>query len=303
MFGRIARAPGNLRGALWMAFAAFVFAGMNALIKSVGHDLHGFEIAFFRSLFGFVALVPMIAASGGWAIFRTRNLKMHGLRALFGGITMLCFFYAMTRLPLANATALSFSQPLFMLALAPVLLQERVGWHRALAAAVGFCGVAIAAGPGTAGFTVASFAAVAGAVSMAFAMVCVKKLSVTDRPLAILAYFSASTVFTTLPPTLTVWKTPDTTQLLWLALIGGLGSLGQYLYVRAYRVGEASVVAPFNFLQLPFAATWGFAAFAEAPGVATLAGGGLIVASVVYIMRREATVHRREVSVPPAAGS
>ncbi len=303
MLGWIARAPGNVRGALWMAIAAFVFAAMNALIKYVGHGLHGFEIAFFRALFGFLALLPAIAAAGGTAVFRTDRLKMHGLRALFGGITMLCFFYAMTRLPLANATALSFSQPLFMLALAPFLLDERVGWHRALAAVVGFAGVVIAARPGAAGFSAAAFAAIAGALFMTFAMVCVKKLSLTERPLAILAFFSASAILTTLPPALAVWRAPDTTQLLWLALIGGLGSLGQYMYVRAYRAGEASVVAPFNFLQLPFAAAWGVAAFAETPGTATLAGGGLIVASAIYIMRREAAVHRKNVSAPPAASS
>ncbi len=299
MLGWLARAPGNLRGTLWMAVAALVFAAMNALVKSVGRDLHGFEIAFFRAVFGFLALLPMIVSAGGFSAFRTDNLKMHGLRALFGGITMLCFFYAMTRLPLANATALSFSQPLFLLALAPFLLKERVGWHRCLAAAAGFAGVVIAARPGAAGFSAASFAAVGGALSMAFAMVCVKKLSAADRPLAILAFFSASAILTTLPPALSVWKTPDGAQLAWLALIGGMGSLGQYLYIRAYRVGEASVVAPFNFLQLPFAAALGLAVFAEEPGIATLAGGGLIVASVVYIMRREAIVHRKAVSAPP----
>ncbi len=215
MLGWLARASGNVRGTLWMVLAAFVFAQMNALIKYVGHDLHGFEVAFFRALFGFVSLLPVIVSAGGARVFRTDNLKMHGLRALSGGFTMLCFFYAMTHLPLANATALSFSQPLFLLALAPFLLKERVGWHRGLAAGV-----------------------------------------------------------------------------------GGLGSLGQYLYIRAYRAGDASAVAPFNFLQLPFAAALGFVLFAEELSVATLIGGTLIVVSVLYIMRREAILHRRRPVIP-----
>ncbi|MBN2751460.1 MAG: DMT family transporter, partial [Rhodospirillaceae bacterium] len=149
--------------------------------------------------------------------------------------------------------------------------------------------------------TAASFAAVAGAFSMAFAMVFVKFLSRTETSIAILAFFSLSAIFTTLIPTITVWQTPSLIQIGWLALVGGLGSMGQYLYIRAYRIGDASVVAPFNFLQLPFAACLGYLVFAEMPGHATLVGGSIIIVSVLYIMRREAVVHRKVNQIPPVA--
>ncbi|MGE4527805.1 MAG: DMT family transporter [Rhodospirillaceae bacterium] len=301
MLGWLSRTSGNVRGTLWMVLATLVFAQMNALVKYVGHDLHGFEIAFFRAVFGFLVLVPVIIGAGGLRVFHTRKPLLHLWRAVSGCGAMLCFFYSLTRLPLANATALSFSQPLFLLAMAPFLLQEKVGWHRWAAALVGFAGVVIAAQPGAEGFTAASFAAIGGALFMALAVVSVKVMSRTEAPLTILAYFSLSIIFTTFVPSIPVWRTPSPVQLASLALIGAMGSLGQYLYIRAYRAGDASVVAPFNFLQLPFAMLLGFICFAEIPAAATLAGGGIIVAAVLYIMRREAKVHSRVEQMPPPA--
>jgi len=127
MLGWLSRTSGNVRGTLWMVLAALVFAQMNALIKYVGRDLHGFEVAFFRAVFGFLALLPVIVGAGGLRVFHTRKPLLHLWRAASGCGALLCFFYALTRLPLANATALSFSQPLFLLAMAPLILKEQVG--------------------------------------------------------------------------------------------------------------------------------------------------------------------------------
>lgn len=301
MWRYVTAAPGNVRGTLWMALAALVFAMMNALIRDLGADLHGFEIAFFRSVFGLMFLVPMIASSGGLKVLKTAKPKLHVLRAICGATTMLLSFYAFTRLPLANATTLTFSQPLFLLALAPFLLGETVGWHRRIAAAVGFGGVLIAAQPGAEGFSIASVAMLGAALAMAFGMVCVKFLSRTESSLSIMTWFSVAAVVAAAAPAAAVWQTPTLGELGVLVAMGALGTCGQYLYVRSYRVGEASVVAPFNFLQLPFAAGFGFVLFGETPGWSTLGGGVVIVASVLYIMRREAIVHRKvPPPVPPA---
>lgn len=301
MWRYVTAAPGNVRGTLWMALAALVFAMMNALIRKIGADLHGFEIAFFRAVFGLMFLVPMIASAGGFRVLKTAKPKLHFLRAICGATTMLLSFYAFTRLPLANATTLTFSQPLFLLALAPFLLGETVGWHRRIAAAVGFGGVLIAAQPGAEGFSIASVAMLAAALAMAFGMVCVKFLSRTESSLSIMTWFSVAAVVAAFLPALAVWRDPTPLEFALLVVTGALGTCGQYLYVRSYRVGEASVVAPFNFLQLPFAAGFGFVLFGETPGWSTLVGGVAIVASVLYIMRREAIVHRKvPAPMPPA---
>lgn len=298
---RLAEADGNLRGALWMTAAALVFALMNGLIRMVGQSLHGFEVAFLRSVFGCAFLVPAVIAAGGWAVFRTRVPGLHALRALFGGATMLLSFHAYTRLPLADSTTLGFSQPLFMLVLAQLVLGETVGWHRRIAAAVGFGGVVIAAHPGEAGLSAAAVAMLVAAFTMACGMVCVKSLARTESPLAILTIFSVAVVFIDAVPAALVWRTPTLGETLWLVVIAGLGTLGQYLYIRSYRVGEASLVAPFTFLQLPFAVGIGVTLFGESPGLSTFVGGAIIVGSGLYIMHRERLKRRAPAPLPPAA--
>lgn len=284
---RLAGASGNLRGALWMIAAALVFAAMNGLIRKVGQSLHGFEVAFVRAVFGCLFLVPVVLASGGLAVFRTRVPRLHALRAAFGGATMLLSFYGYARLPLAESTTLSFSAPLFMLVLGQLALGERVGWHRRIAVAVGFAGVVIAAQPGAHGVSAASAAMLASALLMACGMTCLKVLSRTESAVAMLVIFSAAVVIVTAIPAALVWRTPTPEETLWLAAIAALGTLGQYLYIRSCRAGEASLVAAFDFLQLPFAVAIGASAFGERPETATLAGGAVIVASGLYILRRE----------------
>jgi len=282
-----------------MVCAALVFSQMNGLVKYLGRDLHGFEIAFFRSIFGFFALLPGIMSAGGIKAFHTKRPWLHTIRAVFGGITMLCLFYAMTRLPLANATALAFSQPLFMLILAPIFLHEKIGWHRSLAACFGFAGVLIIVQPGEMGFSIAAIGAITGAFTMACAMIVVKTLSKTELPVSIMSYFALSAIVVTGIPTIYVWVTPTWTQVLLMAVCGIVASFGQYLYIRSYKIGEASVVAPFNFLQLPFAGLLGYVAFSEMPARTTLIGGALIIAAALYIMRRESIVHNKVTPIPP----
>jgi len=296
MLSWIKAAPANVRASLWMIAAAVVFSNMSGLVKFLGQDLHGFEIAFLRSIFGFLVLIPALHALGGLKAFQTQRPGLHLARCILGGVTMLCFFYSMTELPLANAKTLSFSQPLFMLLLAPFFLNEKIGWHRGFAAVIGFTGLIIAAQPGSLQYTDASFAAITGAVTMACAMIIVKKLSATEKPVTILAYFALAAIVVTAIPTYFVWKTPTWTQVGLSAVIGGMASFGQYLYIRAYKIGEASVVAPLSFLQIPFSGFVGYMAFAEVPTQATVIGGIIIVSSAIYITRREAMVKKKEVT-------
>ena len=129
------RLPGNARGALWMLGAVTAFAIMDALIKWVGQTLDPFQIAFFRCVFGGLFILPF-ALRNGPAALRTRRWGGHLARALIGYTAMVLGFYAVTHLPLADATALSFTRPLFMIVLAVLFLGEAVRWRRWSAAGV-----------------------------------------------------------------------------------------------------------------------------------------------------------------------
>lgn len=276
---------GNVRGALWLLLAAGFFAAMHGLIKALGAGLHPFEIVFFRSLFGLLALLPFVAGTGREAV-AMRRPALHLLRAALGLGSMAAGFSALTLLPLASAVSFQFTKPLFMMILAALFLGEPLRGRRSLATAAGFAGVLIMLRPGEGGWQWASLLALAGALLMALVMTTVKKMTETERPLAIVFWFSMLATLGALAPALWVWRTPGWAELGLLALMGTAGTLAQYCTVRAYRVGEASVVTPMDYAQMPFAVLIGWLAFAELPDGWTLAGAAVIAVSSLYVVRR-----------------
>lgn len=278
--------PGNLRGALWMIASGLGFTLMAVAIKFLGNRLDSFQIAFFRCLIGFVAILPFVAGYGLPAL-KTRSLGIHALRGLFGLIAMFASYYAIARIPLASYTALSFTKPLFSTVLAVVLLQEVVRWRRWSATAVGFLGVLVMVRPGAGTFDGAAIFALVDSLSIAFLVTLVKRLPPGETPLGMMFYFGIFSSLAALPPALWVWRSPSISEWALLIVIGVLGALAQSFWIRAYRAGEASAVAPFDYLRLLFAGVAGFMMFAESPDLWTLAGAAIIVISAVYIARRE----------------
>ncbi len=284
--------PGNLRGALWIVLASVLFSIMSAMVKIVGARLDSLEIGFFRCAFGLAVLMPFMLHAGPSA-FRTERPFLHLWRGLLGTTAMFCGFYAITRLPLADATAIGFANSLFMIVLAVLFLGETVRWRRWSATAVGFLGVVIMVGPGGHGLSPPMAAALFGTLCVATVSVVIKKLSRTESPLSILFSFGiVSTVASTLPAIL-VWRTPTLRELLLLGLIGAIGTVAQSCGIRGFRAGEATAVQPFDYFRLLFTGLLGYLLFGEVPTPQTLIGAGLIVASTLYIARREASLGRQ----------
>ena len=283
-----ARLPGNLRGALWMMAAAFGFTVNGALVKALGETgLHAFQIALARAIFSFAALSPFILLAGP-GIWRTRHPSIHLARALAGGAAMVCGFYAFTKLPLAEVTALSFTTPLFAIVMAVLLLGEPVRWRRWSATVVGFLGVVIMVRPGAAAFEPAAVVALGMALGIAVAVVLVKRFPEDDSHVAMLGYFSVAATLMTIGPAVYFWRPPSFAEWLLLAAIGVLGLASQAMMIRAFRAGEATFVAPFDYSKLLLAGLLGFAVFGEVPDAWALLGAGIIVASTLYIAQREA---------------
>jgi drug/metabolite transporter (DMT)-like permease len=284
---------GNLRGALWMIGSGVIFTFMAIAIKLLGHRLDSFQIAFFRCLIGFIAILPLVAAYG-IEVLQTRSLKIHALRGLFGLIAMFASYYAIARIPLASYTALSFTKPLFSTILAVVILHEIVRWRRWSATAVGFIGVLVMVRPGAETFNSAALFALADSLSIAFLVTLIKRLPPGETPLGMMFYFGVFSTIAALPPALYVWQWPTTAEWGLLVFIGILGALSQSFWIRAYRAGEASIVAPFDYLRLLFAGIAGYLAFAETVDLWTVLGAAIIVVSTVYIARREARLPRAQ---------
>lgn len=280
----------NVRGALWMMASSVAFGFMGAGAKLSGGDLHGFEVAFFRCVFGFVALMPFLPWRDMGSVLVTHRPGLHVLRALFGSATMLCIFYAIANMELAAATALAYARPLFLIVLAVLFLGEAVRWRRWAATACGFVGVLLILRPDTGDLNAAAWAAVAAAFLMACVITLIKRMAATEGPLTMLTWFSIASIIVTGIASLPHWKTPDAGVLAVLAGVGALGTMGQYFALRAYRLADTTIVVPFDYFQIPIAWALGFLMFAEQPNWMTLVGALIIAASTLYILLREARV-------------
>lgn len=293
---------GNVRGAIWMMASTVVFSAMQAAGKYLGDTFHSFELTFFRALFATIAVLPFVMRLG-LAGFRTRRHSLHLLRGFFGAAASFCVFYAVTHIPLADATAISFTRPLFMIMVAVFLLGEVVRIRRWTATVIGFGGVLLMIRPGFGGvFDLGALAALGSALFFCLAHVCVKRLATTEDPMTIMIYYSVVSTLMLLPPTLAVWVTPSLTELLILALMGALGALAQTCIVHSLRAGDATVVEPFEYVRLLPAVAWGYMLFGHFPSSWTFLGAAVIILANLYIARRAARERLTAVpgTVPPA---
>ena len=291
LHGRWSRLAPNVRGALWLVLAGFVLISMNSLVKSFGARLPAAELLFCRGLFGTMFLLPIVIGRG-WRSVATQHPWMHLLRTSFGTASMFGVFYAVTHLPLADATAILFSNPLFATVFAALILRETVGWRRAVATLVGFAGVLVMIRPGAESIAPAALVAIMAAMLTGALAIIIRRLSGKDAPYVIIFWFTTVGSLMALPAALIFWVPPQAGDWPLLVLIGLLGLIGQSAFTFAFSTGESSAVAPFDYLRLILAGVFGYVFFAELPDVWSLTGAAIIMASTFYIMRREARLNR-----------
>jgi drug/metabolite transporter (DMT)-like permease len=291
--------PPPLRGALWMCVAATAFAVMINLVRQLTDVFDPLQVVFFRNAFGLLAMLPWLMR-GGVGLLRTERIGMHLGRAAIGMVAMVLWFTTLSLMPLAEATALSFTAPMFTSVLAVLFLGEVMRARRWTAIAVAFTGALIVIRPGVAALDPVALLAVFTALVWASSTILVKVMARTESAGAIVTWLTLLLTPLSLVPALFVWVTPTAEQLLLAGLLGLAGSIGHFCLTRALAVTEATVVVPFDYLRLPLVALIAYLAFGESPDLWTWVGGGVIAASGIYIAQREARVRR---PVPPTAGS
>lgn len=271
-----------------MAGATVGFAAMHGGVRylSLDLDLHPFEIAFFRNLFGMLALAPWFVRQGVRPL-HTRRFGLHTLRALFNVVAMLLFFMGLSLTPIAQVQALGFTAPLFASLLAVLFLGERMGLWRWGALLVGFGGALIIIRPGVEVVDPGSLMVIASAAVWSLAIIAIKTLSRTDSSVTITAYMVLLMTPLSLVAALFVWQWPDATQLAWLAFVGVSGTLAQLAMAQALRLADTTVVMPLDFLKLIWGAIIGYLLFGEVPEIAIWLGGGVILAAATFTAYRE----------------
>jgi len=283
---------GATRGILLMLAATLLAAFMNIVARHVSETVHPYMVVFFRVLFGLLFIGPFVLRSG-FSVFRTRRIGMHLFRASLNVVNMMCFFSAVAITPLAELVALNFTAPVFATLLAVLILREVVGLRRWTAILIGFAGAMIIVRPGFGEVSPGHVLALGSAISWACVILVVKDLSRTESSITIVAYMTVLMAPVSMVPALFVWQWPTPPELMWLAVMGVVGTGVHFTVAQALREADLSTILPFDFTKLIWISVLAYLIFGEVPTIATWIGGTVIFASGAYIAQREAMARRR----------
>ena len=262
-----------------------------------------------RAIFALCVLMLFVCFTGGLKTLRTRRPLLHFARGSMLVLANMFFFLGLASMPFAENVALFFTAPLFICVLSQPLLGERVGLARWLAILIGLAGVVVMLRPGGELFRGISLLPILAALSYAAMTMMTRKLGIEDSAAALTFYIQLAFIAISIPiglaigdgsldryPSATLgfllraWVWPDPEQLKLLLLCGVMVSLGGYLLSQAYRLGEASVVAPFEYTAMPYALAVGYLLWGDWPDWVSIVGSSLIIGSgllVIYLESRE----------------
>ena len=284
---KIIRPMSNVRGIAWMVVAGIFFSSLSGIARHLGSEMNPLQTAFIRYAFGIVLMVPFFLRLSR-SEMRSNNKKIHAFRSLVHAIGVMLWFYAMSRLPIAEVMALGFLAPIFTTIGAAIYFKETLHARRIGAVLIGFGGTLVILRPGIEVIDIGAIAQVLAAPLFAISFMFAKKLTETEHRSSIVAYMALFVTIALLPPALYVWRTPTAEELAWIFLMAAMATGGHLALTKAMEEAELTTLQPIYFLQLVWATLIGYFLFAEEPDMWTWIGGGVVVASATYIAHREA---------------
>ncbi|HEY7299782.1 MAG TPA: DMT family transporter [Xanthobacteraceae bacterium] len=294
--------PANvLRAILLKISSALVFALMAVLVRYLGERYPVGEVVFFRSAFAIIPVVIIYAWRGELeAAVRTGRPLRHLGRGLTAMGAMFLNFSALARLPVVDATAISFVSPLMTVALSAIFLKERVRLYRWSAVILGFAGVLLMLAPqlDSAHSRVATTAAIGAAFGLggaffgAASVIQTRAMTVSETTSSIVLYFSLICALAGLMTWPLGWRTPNGSELAMLIAIGICGGLGHILLTESYRLAPASLIAPFDYTSMLWTLLLGFLFLSEVPSLLVVAGVAVIAAAGLLVIWRERQLKR-----------
>ena len=277
-----------LRAILFMAIAINLFPFMNVGVKYLSEDYPTTQILWARYAGHLLFMVLMFMPSHGVALFQASRPGIHVIRSVLMFISTVCFFSALRWIEVPTASSINFTSPLIVTALAAPILGEAVGIRRWTAVFIGFAGALIIIRPGGEETHWAMLLVLGTAFSYATYQIVTRKYAAADTPETSITYISIiGAVLASLALPFD-YKLPDN----WLDVVvflslGLIGGVGHYFVIRAFQLGEASVLAPFNYGQLIMAVLLSYLVFETFPDAWTFVGAGVIVGSGLYVAYRE----------------
>ena len=275
-----------VQGCLWMSGAVLCFSGMAIAVRQLLTHMGVFEVLFFRT---FIALLAVLAYASvrGFAPLRTGRIGIHTLRNLthFGG--QYCWVFAISVLPLATVFAIEFTMPVWVALLAYFFLGERLTGPRLVMLGLGLAGVMVILKPGVGVMQPAALVMVLGALCYAANMITTKTLTRTDSVLAILFWMNLIQTPLAFIPALPAWVAPTLADAPWIAALAGGSLFAHFCMTRAFKLADATVVVPIDFLRLPLIAVVGALAYGEPLDPWVFVGAAIIFTGTYYSLSRE----------------
>ena len=264
----------------------------NAFLKTLTSDYPPGQLIALRAAFVFIPIALIAWRSDGLESLKINNIRGQSIRAGFLVATQFLMVTSLGLLPLADVTALSFSGPLVITALAGPMLGEQVGWRRWAAVVVGFSGVLIMVRPDPEIFRIAALLPILAASSGALRDLVTRRISTGESSIAILCFSTSAVLLAGLVSMLFDHVPLNMADLPLLAVAGCLQGAAHFILIEAFRHGEAAVIAPFKYTALPCAAVFGFLLFGQIPDIWIVTGAMPVICAGLYIVHRERLKHR-----------
>ena len=276
----------NVRGFIFILLASATFPIMGTTVKYLTSELHPFQIAFFRCIFGFIIIIPLIIKNNPLKILTTKRYSMHLLRGLLGVGAMMAGFTALSMLPLATAVTLGFTRILFLVPLAILLLGEKPGYMRIFLILIGFLGVIVIIDPSNDNNITYFSAGLAllGAFLVSCVKLTVKSLSSSESTLTIQFYYGIISSTTLIIPCYLFWTALNIFQILLIFFAAICGTIAQMLTIWGLKLGTTTVVMPADYTRLIFAGIYGFILFNEIPYLNEIIGSFIIIITTMVIL-------------------
>ena len=286
-----------VKGIFWMLVTGILFIGVATLVKHLGNRIPSTEAAFIRYLLGLVFLIPMLKT------LREINLEkpllgLFVVRGISHTVAVVCWFFAIANIPLADVTAMNYLTPVFVTIGAVIFLGERLAVRRISAIIVAILGVLVILRPGFREIGAGHFAMILTAVAFSASYLLAKRLSQRCSAGLIVAMLSVSVTIGLAPFALVDWTTPTWDELLILSGVAIFATVGHYTMILAFRNAPMTTTQPITFLQLVWAVLIGVIFFHEPLDPYVIGGGLIIVGAVSYISWRESVLNKKTFTSP-----
>jgi len=282
----------DMIGIGWMLVTGLCFVAVNTIVHALDGALPAPQAAFIRFLFGLVFLLPVLAPAVRRG-FPARIWGMFAIRGALHAVAVIAWFYAMSRITVAEVTAIGFLNPIIVTICAALFLGEKLAARRIAAVAVALLGALIVLRPGLRPLDPGHLSQVGAAIAFGASYLVAKRLSDQVPAAIVVAMMSLTVAIGLAPLALAQWVTPSMSQVAWLGLVAVFATSGHYAMTRAFSAAPLTVTQPVTFVQLIWASLIGVFVFSEPMDGWVILGGGMMIAAISYITWREARLRTR----------